>query len=68
MEVILETEKCIGCGTCEALCNKFFQLKDGKSHLKGGRKAGDTEELEIKEKGCLQEAAENCPVQCIHIK
>ncbi len=69
MKIILEKSKCIGCGTCAALCEKFFELaEDGKSHLKGAEINPEKEELEIKEQGCAKEAVEACPVQCIRIK
>ncbi len=71
MKIILEKEKCIGCGSCVALCPKFFELKeDGKAHLKGSQadKKSESDELEIKEADCSKEAVEVCPVQCIKIK
>lgn len=70
MKVILEREKCIGCGSCQVLCPKFFELKgDGKSHLIGSKKNPKTgnEEIEIKKEDCIQNAAEACPVQIIKI-
>jgi len=77
MKIILEREKCIGCGSCVALAPKFFELADdGKSHLKNSRlpdgqakndpKTGN-EELETEKLDSAQEAADACPVQCIHI-
>ncbi|MBZ9572772.1 ferredoxin [Patescibacteria group bacterium] len=70
MKIIIEKEKCIGCGSCAALCPKFFEMaEDGKSHLKGSKFDPKTEkeELEIKEPSCAKEAAEVCPVQIIKI-
>lgn len=68
MKITIEREKCIGCGTCASLCEKFFELaEDGKSHLKGAKKDPKKEELEIKEEGCAKEAVEACPVECIKI-
>jgi ferredoxin len=70
MKIILDKSKCIGCGSCAALCSKFFELgEDGKSHLKGSKLTENEqkEELEISEPGCAKEAAEVCPVQAIHI-
>lgn len=70
MKIILEREKCIGCGSCQAICPDVFELKeDVKSHLKGGKGNPDekSEELEIPEVSCVKEAAEICPVQCIKI-
>lgn len=69
-KIILEREKCIGCGSCVALCQKYWELADdGKSHVKGSSVDPKTqkEELEVKKIECAQEAANTCPVQCIHI-
>lgn len=72
MKIILHRSKCIGCGSCAAVCQDFFEIADdGLSRIKGSQ--GDSEgndTLEIKEenKGCAGEAAEVCPVQIIEIK
>ncbi len=71
MKIILEREKCIGCGSCAALCPKYFKMGgDGKSMPKNSTKDQKTNnfEAEIKEILCAQEAADACPVQIIHIK
>jgi len=70
MKIIHERKKCIGCGTCAAVCPKFFELdqKDGLANLKNAERVNGDEELEIKETGCLKEAADACPVQIIKIK
>jgi ferredoxin len=66
-KVKLEREKCIGCGSCVALCPKCFELiDDGKSHLVGAEKK-DVEEIE-NDVDCAQAAADACPVQCIHVE
>jgi len=67
-KIKLEREKCIGCGSCQALCPKYFELvDDGKSHIIGSEKK-EIEELEVEKIECAQAAAEACPVQCIHIE
>jgi ferredoxin len=67
-KIKLEREKCIGCGSCQALCPKYFEIiDDGKSTIKGAVKQ-DIEELEVPKIECAQAAAEACPVQCIHIE
>ena len=69
--IIFEKSKCIGCGSCAAVCPKYWELEeDGKVHLKNSKPnpKNKNEELEIKEVGCNQEAVEACPVQCIRIK
>jgi len=71
MKIVHEREKCIGCGSCVALCPKYFEIaEDGKAQLLNSKKnpeAGN-EELEIEKIDCAQEAADICPVQCIKIQ
>jgi len=70
MKVLQEHKKCIGCGSCAAMCPKYWEMSDdGKAKLIGSKlnsKSGNYE-LDIKEAGCNQDAAETCPVQCIHV-
>lgn len=70
-KIIQERYKCIGCGTCAALCSSYWEMdEDGKSKLLGSEAGSkpDTYEREVKNIGCNQEAADSCPVNCIHIK
>lgn len=70
MKIILEKNKCIGCGSCQTLCPKHFELiEDGKSHLIGSKKNSKTgnEESEVEKPDCIKDAAEACPVQIIKI-
>jgi len=70
-KIILEREKCIGCGSCAVICSKYFELiDDGKSHIKDSVKSEKTnnEELEVVKIECAEAAAEACPVQCIHVE
>jgi ferredoxin len=67
-KIKIEREKCIGCGSCAAICPLYFEIiDDGKSHINNAVKA-DVEELEVEKIGCAEAAAEACPVQCIHIE
>jgi len=67
-KIRLEREKCIGCGSCVAVCDKIFEMaEDGKSHIKNANKQV-SEELEIEKIECAESAAEACPAQCIHIE
>jgi len=69
MKVIQEREKCIGCGSCVALCPKYWQMADdAKSMLIGSKKAGDNYELEVESVECNKDAKDSCPVQCIVIE
>ena len=67
-KIKLEREKCIGCGSCAAVCAKYFEMiDDGKSHIKGATKQ-EVEELEVAKLECAETAEETCPAQCIHIE
>ena len=67
-KIKLEREKCIGCGSCAALCPKYFEMQeDGKSHIKGSN-LQNMEELEVVKIECAESASEACPAQCIHIE
>ncbi len=63
---------CIGCAACEAVCPKFWEMReDGRSDIKGSRLREDGwQELEIGEEDlpCNLEAAESCPVNVIHVE
>lgn len=69
MKIVLDTSKCITCGTCEVLCGKFFTIKDGVvASLIGGKKDNNKEELDTEGADCVKEAVDNCPVQAIQIR
>ena len=57
--IIHEREKCIGCGSCAAICPENWELKGEKSRPK---------KTILEEIGCNQEAADSCPVECIHVE
>jgi ferredoxin len=55
-----ERDVCIGCGACVAICPSNWEMaSDGKSKPK---------KTDLDDIGCNQEAADSCPVQCIHIE
>ncbi len=58
-KIQLDKEKCIGCGTCAAVCPANWEMKDD------GKAAFIKEESESL--GCNRLAEENCPVQAIKI-
>jgi len=67
-KIKLEREKCIGCGSCQALCSKYFELiDDGKSHIINAVKQ-EVEELEVEKIECAEAASDACPALCIHIE
>ncbi|MDD4607477.1 MAG: ferredoxin [Patescibacteria group bacterium] len=59
-KIEIDKEKCIGCGSCAAICPENFEIaSDGKAQVK---------KSDIKELGCSKQAEEMCPVQAIKIK
>ena len=52
--VSIDKKRCIGCGTCAAICPEAFEVKeDGKAHVKK------------QDAPCIEEAIESCPVNAI---
>jgi ferredoxin len=51
-------EDCIGCGACTSVCDNWELGSDGKAHPRA---------TEVDEIGCNKEAADVCPVGCIHV-
>jgi len=55
MAIKIDKEKCIGCGSCIAVCSGNFEMdKDGKAKVKSQKKAP-----------CVKEAIDSCPVNAI---
>lgn len=53
--VVVNKEKCIGCGLCASICPQVFAMeKDGKAIVKVQKKIP-----------CVKEAIESCPVTAI---
>lgn len=67
VRIVHRREECIGCGACVAVCPQYWEMKGDKSHLKGSKKKGENEILEIDEVGCNKDAANSCPVECIEV-
>ena len=58
MKITIDKEKCIGCGSCVAVCDESFEMNnDNKARLK--EKGEDAQ--------CVKEAVDICPVQAIEI-
>ncbi|MEM4270680.1 MAG: ferredoxin [Candidatus Pacearchaeota archaeon] len=58
-KIIVDREKCIGCGACAAVCPGTFEMFEGKARVK---------KAEVKKITCEKDAAEGCPVGAISIK
>lgn len=69
IKIILEREKCIGCGSCASACPELFEIaEDGLSNLKNSKKNENVFELEINSPSCGNDAINICPVKAIKIK
>jgi len=59
-KIVVDINKCIGCGTCVFIAPDAFKLgKDGKSEVVKNAKAESEE---------VKEAIEGCPVNAISLK
>lgn len=60
-EIIIDKDKCIGCGTCVGIADEYFELdKDGKSEV--------INQYDEKDKEVIEDAIKNCPVEAITLK
>jgi len=61
MKIKIDKEKCIGCGSCVAICPDCFELGDDtKAVLKDGGKSCD--------ESCAKESVDICPVDAIEVE
>jgi ferredoxin len=58
MYKVTVNKECIGCGACVAICEKVFELKDGKARAKVSK----TDDK------CVKDAADSCPVNAIKVE
>lgn len=66
--VVVERDKCTSCGTCEDMCPELFELdSESLAHIKGSKRVENNDELQLENDECSLDAAESCPVMCIHI-
>ncbi|MDP2647494.1 MAG: ferredoxin [Desulfobacterales bacterium] len=59
MQVYIDEEQCIGCGSCEEICPEVFKLDEEGEKAEVIMPEGGPEDL-------IEEAMETCPVECIH--
>jgi ferredoxin len=55
---VIDTDACIACGNCEAVCPEVFRLDENLGHSEVIKPyAGPV--------ACIQDAIDQCPAQCI---
>ena len=57
-KIKVDAGKCIGCGSCAAVCPEGFEIKSGKAHAKKSK---------VEKITCEKKAADSCPVEAIEI-
>ncbi len=55
---VIDTDVCIACGNCEAVCPEVFHLNENLGHSEVIDPFGASEDR-------IQDAIDQCPVQCI---
>jgi len=55
----IDVDECIACGNCEQVCPEVLRLNESLGHSEVINPHGAPEEK-------IQEAMDQCPVQCIH--
>lgn len=57
-KIIVDKNKCVGCGACIATCPNVFKIKDGKAFAV---------KSEVEKLTCEKEAESACPVSAISV-
>ena len=65
MKAKVDVEKCIGCGTCVALCDAVFELYHDEKF--GAERARVKEGADCDTARCCQIAADGCPTLAIEV-
>jgi len=60
MKVTIDKDTCTGCGLCVDTCPEVFEVEDSVAIVK-------IAEVPVNVAKTCQEAADNCPVECIKI-
>jgi ferredoxin len=70
LPVSLYRDKCIGCGSCELMCPKYWKIDDdGKATLKDSQKIKNfyRAEIDAEDYGINKLAADLCPTKVIKL-
>jgi ferredoxin len=59
MVITMDQDECIGCGVCAQIWPEVFELDEDAGKAKVIRSEGAD---------CALEAADSCPVGCIHVE
>ena len=57
-KIVVDQDKCIGCGACAATCSGSFELVGGKAHVL---------KSSVEKLSCESDAATGCPVGAIRV-
>ena len=57
-KIVVDKDKCIGCGACSATCPGSFAMTDGKAH---------PVKAEVEKLSCEKDAEAGCPVNAISV-
>lgn len=62
MKATIDRDGCISCGLCASTCPEVFRIADD------GLAEAYVDEVPEEAKSCAQDAADNCPVEVIHLE
>ncbi len=69
LKVKIDQVTCIGCGLCENVCSSVFEMNGEVSQLIEEYQGDEANEGEVPDdKGCVQSAAQECPVDAIEVE
>ena len=68
MKITIDQEKCIGCGSCAAICPESFDMDMNNKPFFKQSVTKNNKVFEPAEPSCYKEAIEACPVQAIKIE
>ena len=71
MKVSINQEDCIECGACEQTCSEVFVVESGeKASITKKYQTNGSAEGKVGDdlSGCVQEAADGCPVEVINVE